>query len=39
MLNGDSGDLGVGKSLGDEHDANGDAANDVLNKPLVVVIW
>lgn len=38
MLNGDGGDLSIRQPLRDEHDTNGDAADEVLQEPFVVVM-
>jgi hypothetical protein len=32
------GNFGIGKALGDEHNTNCNASNDILNQPLIVVV-
>lgn len=38
MLNGDSGNLGIGQTLGDKHDTESDAADNVLDEPFRMVV-
>ncbi len=39
VLDGDLGNLRISQPLGDEHDANGQSGDEVVNEPTIVVSW